>query len=111
MIAGKGEIVGMRKKTEWILCCGIVVLSVAALVGLAYFRSLPVLSGSPDTADPPVNSSGAEPETVYVTPSGSRYHTSQDCPSLARSETVLETTEEAAAAQGLTPCSRCKKTK
>lgn len=101
----------MRKKTERILCCCIVLLAAIALVALAYFRSLPVLFDAETETNASGNASEIEPEgkIVYVTPSGTRYHLTQDCASLARSETVLETTEELAEAQGLPPCSRCKK--
>lgn len=47
-------------------------------------------------------------KTYYWTPSGKSYHTTKDCPSLARSKTILSGTLSDATAAGKTdPCDKC----
>lgn len=46
-------------------------------------------------------------DTVFATPSGSRYHM-EGCQHLARSKSVTSLTVEEAIANGLTPCKVCK---
>ena len=46
--------------------------------------------------------------TVYWTPGGEKYHSTQDCPSLARSRTILSgSLSDAQAAGKLEPCKNC----
>lgn len=47
------------------------------------------------------------PDTVYVTPSGKKYHTHKDCQYIRHSDTKAITLAEAQN-KNLTICSRCK---
>ena len=44
---------------------------------------------------------------VYVTASGTKYHT-QDCPSLSKAKEVIPLDEKEAVEKGYKPCTRCK---
>ncbi len=46
-------------------------------------------------------------KTVYVTASGTKYHT-QSCASLSRTKDVIPIDEKEAVEKGYKPCSRCK---
>ena len=52
-----------------------------------------------------VSNLNANSMTVYVTPSGKRYHYSQDCGGKSSKATTLEAAERL----GLTPCQKCAK--
>lgn len=49
----------------------------------------------------------AATKTVYVTASGTKYHT-QSCASLSRTKDVIPIDEKEAIEKGYKPCSRCK---
>ena len=49
----------------------------------------------------------AATKTVYVTASGTKYHT-QDCPSLSKAKKITPIDEKQAVEKGYKPCSRCK---
>jgi beta-lactamase superfamily II metal-dependent hydrolase len=51
-------------------------------------------------------SGGASKETVYVTPSGTKYH-QKGCRTLSRSKTLIKMTRSEAEAQGYTACAVC----
>jgi len=59
---------------------------------------------------PEASEQSAEPQSgaVYWTPGGEKYHSTQDCPSLARSNTILSgSISEAQAAGKSEPCKNC----
>ena len=59
---------------------------------------------------PEASEQSAEPQSgaVYWTPGGEKYHSTQDCPSLARSNTILSgSIREAQAAGKSEPCKNC----
>ena len=59
---------------------------------------------------PEASEQSAEPQigAVYWTPGGEKYHSTQDCPSLARSNTILSgSISEAQAAGKSEPCKNC----
>lgn len=59
----------------------------------------------PEAAEQSADHQGS---TVYWTPGGEKYHSTQDCPSLARSNTILSGSISEAQAAGKTePCKNC----
>lgn len=50
---------------------------------------------------------GNPERTVYVTKSGHAYHSSRNCPTLARSKNIIETTVDEARSTGHDPCDVC----
>ena len=72
----------------------------------------PVSSAPPTTATAVTTSSQpvAAPdatETVYVTKTGNKYHSTQNCPGLANANAVFDSALSEAMAKNLSPCSKC----
>lgn len=45
-------------------------------------------------------------ETVYITPTGKRYHPSKTCPGLARAKKIIPIERSEAEKRGYTPCKK-----
>ena len=46
-------------------------------------------------------------QIVYITATGTKYHSRKNCPGLSRAKAIYESTLEYAKSKGLGPCSRC----
>lgn len=46
-------------------------------------------------------------QTVYITATGSKYHSRKNCPGLSNANTIYESTLEKAQKDGYTPCKKC----
>lgn len=45
-------------------------------------------------------------ETVYITPTGKKYHPSKTCPGLSRAKKIIPIERSEAEARGYTPCKK-----
>ena len=48
------------------------------------------------------------PDTVYITKTGKKYHSTKDCSGLSNAKEVLAVSRDEALRRGLTPCKVCK---
>lgn len=80
-----------------------IVLAVMLLV--AGVLAMPDSAIKPDTSSS--NTSTSFSEDVYVTATGSKYHSTASCSGLSRAKAIYDVTLEEAENRGLGPCSKC----